>query len=98
MDFPLGMVAATLLNDAPLFTDTWALSGDVAEIEVLAIAEPARGQGLGTRLMQAIDARLYERGIRNQIVGAFESNQSAVRFYLNIGFTPAVLQLAKFAR
>jgi GNAT superfamily N-acetyltransferase len=97
-DAPLGMVAATLLKDAPLFTDMWVLSGDVAEIEVLAIAEAARGQGLGTRLMRAIDARLSERGVRNQIVGAFEPNHSAVRFYLNLGFAPAVLQLAKFAR
>jgi GNAT superfamily N-acetyltransferase len=97
-DAPLGMVAATLLKDAPLFTDTWAIDGGIAEIEVLAIAESARGQGLGTRLMQAIDARLYERGIRNQIVGAFEPNHSAARLYLKLGFTPGVLQLAKFVR
>lgn len=97
-DAPLGMVAATLLKDAPLFTDTWAIDGGIAEIEVLAIAEAERERGLGKRLMQAIDARLQERGIRNQIVGAFEPNRSAVRFYLNLGFTPAVLQLAKFAR
>lgn len=97
-DASLGMVAATLLKDAPLFTDTWAIDGGIAEIEVLAVAEAARGQRLGTRLMHAIDVRLYELGIRNQIVGAFEPNQSAVRFYLNLGFTPAVLQLAKFSR
>lgn len=94
---PRGMVAATLLKDAPLFTDTWTLSGGVAEIEVLAIAEAARGRGLGKRLMQTIDMRLHALGIRNQIVGAFEPNASAVQFYLDLGFRPAVLQLAKFA-
>ena len=98
----------TSLEDRPRYTPTTTFETfpfpwppgheDTSSPVYQAIAEAARGQGLGTRLMQAIDARLYERGIRNQIVGAFEPNRSAVRFYLNIGFTPAVLQLAKFAR
>ncbi|MGE0024824.1 MAG: GNAT family N-acetyltransferase [Hyphomicrobium sp.] len=93
---PSGMVTATLLEDAPLVTDVWAVRGDMVEIEVLAVAEAARGRGLGKALMRAIDVRLKEAGIRNQIVGAFAPNHGAVKLYLDLGFKSAVLQLAKF--
>jgi ribosomal protein S18 acetylase RimI-like enzyme len=41
--------------------DTWPMGERHAELYTLTVAEAARGRGVGTRLMDAVDAELANR-------------------------------------
>ena len=53
---PLAMACVTISHDDPLWADTWVTARAVAEIKLLVVDEGARGQGLGSALLDAIDA------------------------------------------
>ena len=57
----------------------------------------ARGLGIGTALLEAIDARLEALGVHDQVVGAIAPNGDAIRLYERRGFRPAWVQLTRFA-
>jgi ribosomal protein S18 acetylase RimI-like enzyme len=94
---PLAMARVSVARDDPLWADTWATGRDVAEIRLLVVAEGARGTGLGTALLDAIDARLASTGITDQVVGAIAPNAAAIRLYERRDFRPAWLQMTRFA-
>lgn len=52
----------------------------------LAVAEPLRGRGLGTRLMQAVDARARALGRPRVSLICLERNDGAMRLYRRLGF------------
>lgn len=97
-DRPRAMVCADILNNRLEFADTWETAGEIAEIEIVAVAPDARGEGLGRALMHAIDERLLERGIRDVILGAVAANTRAIAFYERLGFQPTWLQMSKFSK
>lgn len=57
-----------------------------AFLELLMLAEPYRGRGLGTRVLAALEQRLVEAGIRVLRAGVQVNNPGAVRFWLGHGF------------
>jgi ribosomal protein S18 acetylase RimI-like enzyme len=67
---------------------TWDLGEQIGEIESLAVAEHARGTGVGTLLIAAARERLREAGARYWGVGVVEVNDGAVRLYEREGFRP----------
>ena len=97
-DHPQAMVCADILHDRLEFADTWETAGEIAEIEIVAVAEESRGRGLGGALMRAIGERLSERGIRDVILGAVAANTRAIAFYERLGFQPTWLQMSKFSK
>jgi ribosomal protein S18 acetylase RimI-like enzyme len=55
-----------------------------------------RGLGIGGRLMDSIETRLAELGIRDIAVSAMVENASALRFYARRGYTPREVMHYRF--
>jgi ribosomal protein S18 acetylase RimI-like enzyme len=77
--------------------DTWRAGARVAEIETLSVAPAARGQGIGSALLDAVDAELSAQGIDDVLIAAFVTNSDAIRLYERRGFRPASLHLIRLA-
>jgi ribosomal protein S18 acetylase RimI-like enzyme len=94
---PSAMAYYDVTRDDPLWADTWQTGRDVADLKMLVVASDARGRGLGSAVMDAIDARLAAAGVSDQVIGAIEPNRDAIRLYERRGFRPAWLQMTRFA-
>ena len=88
------MVAVTPVAET-LMPDTWRTGDRVAEIETLSVAPHARGEGIGSALLDRIDAELEAAGVRDVMVGAFVTNTDAIRLYERRGFRPAWLYMLR---
>jgi ribosomal protein S18 acetylase RimI-like enzyme len=91
---PVGY-AVVRLHDGP--DDTYPVGERWAEIYSLSVAPEARGQGIGTQLLDAIDERLTTLGIHDVAISAMVENDSAIRLYQRRGFLPRELILWRFA-
>ncbi len=69
----------------------------VAELESLAVVPEARCRGIGTRLLDAVDAELARRGIGDMVIGAVAQNVDAIRLYESRGFRATWTVLTRFA-
>jgi ribosomal protein S18 acetylase RimI-like enzyme len=78
----IGYAALKVIESGP----TWDLGERIAELESLAVAEQARGSGVGAALMRECREVLRAEGIPFWEVGVVESNEGAVRFYEREGF------------
>jgi GNAT superfamily N-acetyltransferase len=67
---------------------TFDLGERVGELESLAVAEHARGAGLGSLLIGAARERLRGLGVACWLVSVVEANAGAVRLYEREGFAP----------
>jgi ribosomal protein S18 acetylase RimI-like enzyme len=79
------------------FDDTWQSGDRVAEIETLVVLPEARGAGLGSALLDAVDAELAALGIEDALIAAFVTNVDAIRLYEKRGFRPASLYMIRLA-
>lgn len=77
--------------------DTWRTGRRVAEIESLSVLPEHRGRGIGTALLDALDAELAALGIADVIVGALAGNERALELYTRRGFRPTWLYLSRFS-
>jgi len=91
---PVGY-AVVHLHDGP--DDTYPVGKRWAEIYSLSVTPQARGQGIGTQLLDAIDERLAALGIRDIAVSAMVENDAALRLYQRRGFVPREIILWRFA-
>lgn len=82
---PLGY-AFTIVHEAG--DDTFPLAPCYAELYSLVVLREARGAGIGTRLLDAVDAALDERGVRSLVVAAMVGNAAAIRLYERRGLVP----------
>lgn len=82
---PLGY-AVVHLQEGP--DDTYPLGERYAEIYSLSVAPAARGQGIGSALLDAVDERLHALGIEDVVVSAMVENSAALRLYASRGFIP----------
>lgn len=65
------------------------VSGSRAQIlETLSVLPAARGTGLGSRLMDAVDEEALARGIRVAAVDVLGGNERARKLYLRRGYLP----------
>jgi ribosomal protein S18 acetylase RimI-like enzyme len=94
---PLAMACVSVARDDPLWADTWTTGREVAEIKLLVVDDAARGAGLGSALLDAVDTHLAGAGVNDQVIGVIEPNQDAIRLYVRRGFRPAWLQMTRFA-
>ena len=72
---------------------SWDVGPRVGELETLAVAASARGQGIGTMLIEACQERLRAEGITHWSVGVVEANEGATRLYERAGFRPFYREL-----
>jgi GNAT superfamily N-acetyltransferase len=72
---------------------SWDVSERVGELETLAVAEEARGQGIGSQLIEACRVLLREEGVTHWAVAVVEANVDATRLYEREGFRPFYRQM-----
>ena len=82
---PVGY-AVVHLQDGP--DDTFPVGARWAEIYSLSVAPEAQRQGIGTRLLDEVDARLATLDIHNVAIAAMVENEAALRLYRSRGFVP----------
>jgi len=66
----------------------WYTGDTHAELAHLSVAEGARGSGVGSALMDAMDAELERRGVEDVEIGVDTGNEMAVHLYEGRGFRP----------
>jgi ribosomal protein S18 acetylase RimI-like enzyme len=76
--------------------DTFPLGQRHAELYSLSVADGWRGQGIGTLLLDFVDAELESRGIHDLIVAVMIGNSDAQRLYERRGLQPAEILLYRF--
>jgi ribosomal protein S18 acetylase RimI-like enzyme len=64
----------------------WFTGSRYAELTSLCLAPAERGDGLGTKLLDAVEAGLLERGLDEYVIGVDSVNDGARRFYERRGF------------
>ena len=77
--------------------DTWVSAPRVADIETMSVLPAARGAGVGTALLDFVDAELAAEGIDDVLIAAFVTNLDAIRLYERRGFRPASLYMIRLA-
>ena len=66
----------------------WYTGDTHAELAHLSVAEGERGNGVGSALMDAMDAELERRGVEDVEIGVDTGNDMAVRLYEGRGYRP----------
>ena len=59
---------------------------DVRELTIY-LARDTQGNGLGARLLDALEARAQALGVRTLVAGTSGSNAGAIRFFERVGYT-----------
>ncbi len=76
----------TSLQGIPIAYGQFTLWPTCGEISDLVVAEPYRGQGLGTQMIQTLMTRALRLGVREVEIGAAVSNARAAALYRRLGF------------
>jgi ribosomal protein S18 acetylase RimI-like enzyme len=76
--------------------DTWPVGDRYAELVSLVVAPGARRQGIGGRLMAAVEQELDAAGVRDLTVSVLTGNDDALRFYARHGLRAGEVVLWRF--
>ena len=67
----------------------------VAELDNILVAEPYRGQGIGTQLVERFLLECQQQNIKAVRVTAYANNNMALEFYRKHGFAPREINLER---
>jgi ribosomal protein S18 acetylase RimI-like enzyme len=70
------------------FAVSWSASDPLAELAILAVLPEARGEGVGSALLDAVEARLRELRIDDMVIDVITTNTDAMRLYERRGAVP----------
>ncbi|HEV7938766.1 MAG TPA: GNAT family N-acetyltransferase [Solirubrobacteraceae bacterium] len=70
------------------FAVSWSASDPLAELAILAVLPHARGQGVGSMLLDAVEAKLSELRIEDMVIDVITTNTDAMRLYERRGAVP----------
>jgi ribosomal protein S18 acetylase RimI-like enzyme len=90
---PVGYAMVEIV-DGP--EDTWVTGDRIAELQTLSLAPEWRGRGLGTTLLDRVDAELAARGVRDLMLAVVAGNDGAERFYQRRGLRKVMTTYARF--
>jgi ribosomal protein S18 acetylase RimI-like enzyme len=91
----VGYALVRVMEAGADLTDSWRVPDVIAEIETMLVTAEVRREGLGSRLLDEIDAELERQGITEVIVGLMPGNDGALRLYERRGFQRRWLVLAR---
>lgn len=91
----VGYALVRVMEAGPDLVDSWRVPDVIAEIETMLVTAEVRRAGLGSRLLDEIDAELERQGITEVIVGLMPGNDGAQRLYERRGFQRRWLVLAR---
>lgn len=80
------------------WSDTWRTGDRVGELESISVLPEHRGAGIGSALLDAVDAEFARLGVDEQVIGVLPGNIDALRLYQRRGFRPTWLYLSRFGR
>jgi len=63
------------------FAESWSVSNPLADLATLSVLPEFRGQGIGSALMDAVEARLRGMGIPDMAITVIATNTEAIPFY-----------------
>jgi ribosomal protein S18 acetylase RimI-like enzyme len=86
--------AVVVVHDGP--DDTWVTGDRIAEVESLCIARDERRTGLGTAILDFVDAELAAIGVEDLQIGVVAANAEAIRFYRRRGLRPWLTIMSRF--
>ncbi|MDQ6775628.1 MAG: GNAT family N-acetyltransferase [Actinomycetota bacterium] len=86
--------AFVCIEDGP--DDTFPVGERYAEVYSLSVAEPARGKGIGSQLLDFVDQELAVRGIADLKIAVIVGNDGARRLYERRGLRTAETVLYRF--
>jgi len=89
-------LAHVMAVDDSWIPDTWQTGQRIGEIESLSVLPEYRGSGLGSVLLDRLEAHLRDRGARDLILGVLPGNDDAIRLYQRRGYRPTWLYLSRF--
>lgn len=84
-----GALAVATPDGAPCGFALWSVAAGEAELYEIAVDLGWRRQGVGRRLMAALEESLRHQGVSALYLEVAEDNESARRFYRSLGFEPA---------
>jgi ribosomal protein S18 acetylase RimI-like enzyme len=90
---PVGYAICCLL-DGP--DDTFPVGDRYGDLYSLSVAADERGQGIGTRLLDAVDLELEQRAIHDLRISVMAGNERAQRLYERRGLQLAEVVLFRF--
>jgi GNAT superfamily N-acetyltransferase len=73
----------------------WSASHPLAELVTLVVVPDARGRGVGSMLLDAVEARLRELGVEDMAIAVLTTNAHAARLYERRGAVPFVTQFVQ---
>ncbi|MET7536706.1 GNAT family N-acetyltransferase [Streptomyces sp. NPDC005349] len=76
--------------------DTWVTGDRIAELQTLSVLPVERGHGIGTLLLDLVDAELDRMGVADLIIGTLAANTGAQRLYERRGLRPVLVYYARF--
>jgi ribosomal protein S18 acetylase RimI-like enzyme len=91
----VGYAVVRVFESGADLRDSWVVPEVVAELETMLVTAAARNSGLGSRLLDEVDAELARLGITEVLVGLMPGNDGAQRLYERRGFRPRWLVLAR---
>ncbi|ERM80350.1 hypothetical protein P872_13695 [Rhodonellum psychrophilum GCM71 = DSM 17998] len=65
---------------------TLSLSGENAQIGLIAVGEKARGQGIGIALLQIAESAAFDKGARRMRIPTQKTNLPAINLYQKLGY------------
>ncbi len=68
---------------------------EVPFVRVLVVLPDARGQGAGSTLLDAVEAKLQELGIQDMVIAVVTTNTEAIRLYERRGAVPFITQFVQ---
>jgi len=74
------------------FAESWSVSDPLADLATLSVLPEFRGQGIGSALMDAVEARLGDMGIPDMAITVISTNTEAIPFYERRGALPFVTE------
>lgn len=80
------------------FAASWSASDPLAELAILVVLPEMRGQGIGSMLLDAVEARLREQMIEDMTIGVITTNTEAMRLYERRGAVPLLTQFVHRVR
>ncbi|MEM8766090.1 MAG: GNAT family N-acetyltransferase [Pseudomonadota bacterium] len=72
-----------------------AIEIPIAFIQEICVSDSSRGLGIGRKLMQAIESWAKQRGLKLMELNVWSQNQSAVRFYEELGYRKTRYEMSK---
>jgi ribosomal protein S18 acetylase RimI-like enzyme len=77
------------------FAESWEVSDPLADLATLSVLPEYRGQGIGSTLMDAVEAKLREMGIADMAIVVIATNSEAIPFYERRGAVPFITEFVQ---